>query len=214
MKVQTNCWLFYFRSGKSLFSSYHVFSLPPTSIYFHRMCTKYLLINRWQQFTGFTGSHTMKATVSTNLAYQLTLPSPTFHDKAYSVCFTMVAGQAHPPKLAKICFTFTSTFPRDNSRSTWWILMYLSRAYNHKSQYSKDQYVEIYHHPNVVCCRNTDKKCVNVHCRIIKTFKFNTWKTSHEAKLGPVITNPANLGIHTINCCRYTAARFAVVNLF
>ena len=36
----------YFRSGKSLFSSYRVFSLPPTSRYFHTMCTKYLLINR------------------------------------------------------------------------------------------------------------------------------------------------------------------------
>ena len=77
MKVQTSCWLFYFMSGKSLFSSYRVFYLPPTSRYFHRMCIMYLFINRWQQYTGFTGSYTMRRPVSTKLAYQLTLPSST-----------------------------------------------------------------------------------------------------------------------------------------
>ena len=44
-----------------------MFSLPATSRYFHRMCTKYLVINRCQQFSYFTGSYTYQLTfVSTN----------------------------------------------------------------------------------------------------------------------------------------------------
>ena len=77
MKVETSCWLFYFRSEKSLFSIYRVLSLPPTSRYFHRMCKTYLLMNGSQKFSGFTGIYTVRGPVSTNLAYQLTLPSPT-----------------------------------------------------------------------------------------------------------------------------------------
>ncbi len=76
MKVETSCWLFYFRSGKSLFSIYRVLSLPPTSRYFHRMCKTYLLMNGWQKCSGFTRIYTVRGPVSTNLAYQLTLTSP------------------------------------------------------------------------------------------------------------------------------------------
>ena len=80
MTIQKSFGLLYFRSGKSLFSSYRVFSLPLTSRYFHRMCTNYLLINGGQQFTGFTGSFTIREHVSTNLDYKLYLPSPTVNN--------------------------------------------------------------------------------------------------------------------------------------
>ncbi len=55
--------------------NYRVLSLPPTSRYFHRMCKTYLLMNGWQNFSGFTVIYTVRGPVSTNLAYQLTLPS-------------------------------------------------------------------------------------------------------------------------------------------
>ena len=35
-------------------------------------------MNVWQKFTGFTGIYTVRGHVSTNLAYQLTLLSPTY----------------------------------------------------------------------------------------------------------------------------------------
>ena len=48
-----------------------MFSLPSTSRYFHRKCSKYLFINRWQLFTDFTGSYMMRKRARVKMAVAL-----------------------------------------------------------------------------------------------------------------------------------------------
>ena len=60
-----------------------------TILFFSQLYTHLHTCRKSHPFTGFTGIYTVRGPVSTNLAYQLTLPSPIYNMRFYIINHTV-----------------------------------------------------------------------------------------------------------------------------